>query len=67
MAEMVGYYHGLDGLKLEFEQAPAVGVTGKPAVLQSMGSQRFGHDCATELNWTKNEETLILIFTSFSE
>ena len=26
--------------------------TGKPCVLQSMGSQRVGHDWATELNWT---------------
>ena len=25
--------------------------TGKPVVLQSMGSQRVGHDWATELNW----------------
>ena len=25
---------------------------GKPGVLQSMGSQRFGHDWETELNWT---------------
>ena len=25
--------------------------TGRPAVLQSMGSQRVGHDWATELNW----------------
>ena len=25
--------------------------TGKPDVLQSMGSQRVGHDWATELNW----------------
>ena len=25
--------------------------TGKPSVLQSMGSQRVGHDWATELNW----------------
>ena len=25
--------------------------TGKPGVLQSMGSQRVEHDCATELNW----------------
>ena len=25
--------------------------TGKTAVLQSMGSQRVGHDWATELNW----------------
>ena len=26
--------------------------TGKPNVLQSMGSQRVGHSWATELNWT---------------
>ena len=26
--------------------------TGKPGVLQSVGSQRVGHDWATELNWT---------------
>ena len=26
--------------------------TGKPSVLQSMGSQRGRHDWATELNWT---------------
>ena len=25
--------------------------TGKPGVLQSMGSERVGHDWATELNW----------------
>ena len=29
--------------------------TGKPGVLQSMGSQRDGHDWATELNWTECE------------
>ena len=28
--------------------------TGRPGVLQPMGSQRDGHDWATELNWTKN-------------
>ena len=26
--------------------------TGRPTVLQSMGSQRVGHDWASELNWT---------------
>ena len=26
--------------------------TGKPGVLQSMGSQRVGHDWGIELNWT---------------
>ena len=28
--------------------------TGRPRVLQSMGSQRVGHDWMTELNWTAN-------------
>ena len=27
--------------------------TGKPGVLQSMGSQRVGHNWATELNWSE--------------
>ena len=27
--------------------------TGRPGVLRFMGSQRGGHDCATELNWTE--------------
>ena len=29
--------------------------TGKPGVLQSMGSQRVGHYWATELNWKNNK------------
>ena len=47
--EMVGWHQWLDGH--EFEQAPAVG-DGQGSVLQSMGSQRVGHDWVTELNWT---------------
>ena len=40
----------LDGLTIhEFEQAPGAG-DGKPSVLQSMGSQRVGHNCVMELN-----------------
>ena len=31
--------------------------TGKPGVLESMGSQRVRHDWATELNWTESEGT----------
>ena len=27
--------------------------TGRPGVLQFMGSQRVRHDCSTELNWTE--------------
>ena len=33
--------------------------TGKPGVLQSMGSQRVGHDWATELNWTEVDEKIL--------
>ena len=29
--------------------------TGRPGVLQFMGSQKVGHDWATELNWTEPE------------
>ena len=31
--------------------------TGKPGVLQSMGSQRVRHDWATELNWSQWRQT----------
>ena len=34
--------------------------TQRPVVLRSMGSQRVGHDWATELNWTD----AILLFTA---
>ena len=50
--EMVGWHHQL--------YRPWVWVnsgswwcTGKPGVLQSMGSQRVGHDWVTELNWSR--------------
>ena len=47
--ETVGWHRRLNGY--EFEQAPGVGDgTGKPSMLQSMGSQRVGHNCAAELN-----------------
>ena len=29
--------------------------TGKPGMLQSMGSQRVGHNWTTELNWAEND------------
>ena len=45
--EIVGWHHRLHGH--EFEQALGVGdAAGKPGVLQSMGSQRVGHDRVTE-------------------
>ena len=39
---MVGWHHQLNGH--EFKQAPEVGDEQKPGVLQSLGSQRVGHD-----------------------
>jgi len=44
--EMVGWHHQLDGH--EFEQVPRVGDGQEACMLQSMGSQRVGHD------WTDN-------------
>ena len=38
--------------------------TGRPGILQSMGSQRVRHNWATELNWT--EKTLKKVFIQFS-
>ena len=34
--------------------------TGRPGVLQFMGSQRVGHDWVTELNWTEHLQNQIL-------
>ena len=45
--EMVGWHHGCNGP--EFEQALGEDEgQGNLGVLQSMGSQRIGHDWATE-------------------
>ena len=34
--------------------------TGRPGMLQSMKSQRFGHGCATELNWTEKNKMMLV-------
>ena len=48
--EMVGWHHRLN--EYEFKQAPGVcSRTGRPDMLQCMGSQRVRHDWETELNW----------------
>ena len=49
--EMGGWHHQLDGQ--EFGETPVWWKTGRPGVLRFMGSQRVGHDWATELNWTE--------------
>ena len=38
--------------------------TGKPGVLQSLGSQRVGHNWVTELNWTEAKVPHILYHLS---
>ena len=35
--------------------------TGRPGMLQSMGSQRVGHDWVTEMNWTELNWVLMLM------
>ena len=37
--------------------------TGGPGMLQSMGSQRVGHDLVTELNWIEDIECSSLCYT----
>ena len=50
--EMAGWYHWLDGCVSV--NSRSWWWTGRPGVLRFMGSQRVGHDWATELNWTEN-------------
>ena len=57
-----GDYRGWDGWMESRTQWMWVSVnsrswswTGRPGVLRFMGLKRFGHDWATELNWTDNE------------
>ena len=51
--EMVGWHHRLDGREFGRTLGVGDGQIGRPGVLQFMGSQRVGHDWATELNWTE--------------
>ena len=48
--EMAGWHHRLDGCV--WVNSGSWWWTGRPGVLQFMGSQRVGHDWVTELNWT---------------
>ena len=59
-SEMFGWHHQCDGHV--WVGSSSWWWTGKPGILQSMGSQRVGHDWETELYWTKN----IFIFSSFN-
>ena len=48
--EMAGWHHWLDGHEFGWVSR-SWWWTGRPGVLRFMGSQRGGHDRATELNW----------------
>ena len=49
--EMIGWHHRLDETWV-WASSGSWWWTGKPGVLQSMGSQRVQHNWATELTWT---------------
>ena len=62
---------GWDGWKASLTQWTWVWVnsrswwfTGRPGVLQSMGSQRVGHAWVTELNWTESGMGMLNLFLS---
>ena len=59
--EMAGWHHWLDGPESEWTLG-SWWWTGRPDMLQFMGSQRVGHDWVTELNWI---ETFLFINQSF--
>ena len=51
MTEVTGWHHWLDGRESEWTRE--WWWTGRPGMLRFMGSQRVGHDWATELNWSE--------------
>ena len=50
--EMAGWHHGLNG-RWVWVNSGNWWWTGRSGLLQSMGSQKAGHDWATEMNWTE--------------
>ena len=55
---MAGWHHWFDGR--ESQWTPGVGDGQEAGVLRFMGSQRLGHDWATELNWTELSKEIYL-------
>ena len=51
--KMAGWHHRLYGHEFEWVNSGSWWWTGRPGMLRFMGSQRVGHDWATELNWTE--------------
>ena len=63
--KMVGWYHRLNGH--EWVNSRSWWWTGRPGILQSMGSQRVPHAWVTELNWTELGQTYLLVLESLLE
>ena len=61
---------GINSMGMNLGKFQEIGGTGKPGVLQSMGSQRVGHDLAIKwqwpLPWTLSVKLLISTFLSSS-
>ena len=55
--EMAGWHHRLDGHGFEWTLG-RWWWTGRPGVLSFMGSQRVGHDWATDLIWSYNSSAV---------
>ena len=56
--EMVGWHHQLNGHV--WVNLRSWWWTGRPGMLRFMGSQRAGHDWATEVNWTESNTDNIM-------
>ena len=52
--EMARWHHRLYGHEFDWVNSGRWWLTGRPGVLQFMGSQRDGQDWATELNWSRS-------------
>ena len=62
---MVGWQHQLNGH--EWVNSGSWWWTGRPGMLQSMGSQRVRHDWATELKVGLNPVWLVSLFSSVTQ
>ena len=60
--EMAGWHHRLDRCTWVWVNSGSWWQTGRPGVLRFMGSQRVGHDWATELNWVLLSILFVVVY-----